>query len=413
MIYYIVYLENMKNIDEQLKIIRHGASEVIQEDDLIEKLKSNKKLVIKAGLDPTMPDMHLGHTVVLNKLKQFQDLGHEVVFLIGDYTASIGDPSGRDITRPPLDLATIKKNSQVFQKEIYKILSKDKTRVEFNSTWLGKFNGIDLINLASSYTVARMLERDDFDKRYKANKPISIHEFLYPLLQAYDSVHLKADIELGGTDQKFNLLLGRKLQEQNGISPQVCIMMPLLEGLDGIKKMSKSYDNYISISDKPNDIFGKVMSINDDLMWKYFDLLSALPLNEITTLKDSISKDNVNPRDIKLKLAEELVARFYSEKIGKECIDNFIDRFSNKQVTSDIPAELIKKAKNVEDIDIMTLLTKELKTFDSTSEVRRLIKQGAVKINDNPVNAIDYKCPNNKEFLLKVGKKIAYKVTIK
>ena len=403
----------MKNIDEQLKIIRHGASEIIQEDDLIEKLKSNKKLVIKAGLDPTMPDMHLGHTVVLNKLRQFQDLGHEVVFLIGDYTASIGDPSGRDITRPPVDSATIKKNSQVFQKEIYKILSKGKTRVEFNSKWLGKFNGIDLINLASSYTVARMLERDDFDKRYKANKPISIHEFLYPLLQAYDSVHLKADIELGGTDQKFNLLLGRKLQEQNGISPQVCIMMPLLEGLDGVKKMSKSYDNYISISDKPNDMFGKVMSINDNLMWKYFDLLSALPLDEITTLKDSVSKDNINPRDIKLKLAEELVARFYSENIGKECVDNFINRFSNNQVTSDISAELIKKAKNVENIDIMTLLTKELKTFDSTSEVRRLIKQGAVKINDNPINAIDHKCPNNKEFLLKIGKKIAYKVTIK
>tara|TARA_B100000768_G_scaffold114639_1_gene106122 strand:+ start:190 stop:1431 length:1242 start_codon:yes stop_codon:yes gene_type:complete len=413
MIYYIVYLENMKNIDEQLKIIRHGASEIIQEDDLIEKLKSNKKLVIKAGLDPTMPDMHLGHTVVLNKLKQFQDLGHDVVFLIGDYTASIGDPSGRDITRPSVDSATIKKNSRVFQKEIYKILSKDKTRIEFNSKWLGKFNGIDLINLASSYTVARMLERDDFDKRYKANKPISIHEFLYPLLQAYDSVHLKADIELGGTDQKFNLLLGRKLQEQKGISPQVCIMMPLLEGLDGIKKMSKSYDNYISISDKPNDMFGKVMSINDDLMWKYFDLLSALPLDEIATLKGSIDKNNANPRDIKLKLAEELVARFYSKNIGSECMDNFINRFSNKQVTNDILAELVKKAKNIENIDIMTLLTKELKTFDSTSEVRRLIKQGAVKINDNPINAIDYKCPNNEEFLLKVGKKIAYKVTIK
>ena len=403
----------MKNIDEQLKIIRHGASEIIQEDDLIEKLKSNKKLVIKAGLDPTMPDMHLGHTVVLNKLRQFQDLGHEVVFLIGDYTASIGDPSGRDITRPSVDSTTIKKNSQIFQKEIYKILLKGKTRVEFNSKWLGKFNGTDLINLASAYTVARMLERDDFDKRYKANKPISIHEFLYPLLQAYDSVHLKADIELGGTDQKFNLLLGRKLQEQNGISPQVCIMMPLLEGLDGIKKMSKSYDNYISISDEPNDMFGKVMSINDDLMWKYFDLLSALPLNEIIKLKDSVSKNNINPRDIKLKLAEELVARFYSENISSECTDNFINRFSNRQITSDISAELIKKAKNIENIDIMALLTKELKTFDSTSEVRRLIKQGAVKINDNPINAIDYKCPNNEEFLLKVGKKIAYKVTIK
>ena len=403
----------MKNIDEQLKIIRHGASEIIQEDDLIEKLKSNKKLVIKAGLDPTMPDMHLGHTVVLNKLRQFQDLGHEVVFLIGDYTASIGDPSGRDITRPPVDSTTIKKNSQIFQKEIYKILLKGKTRVEFNSKWLGKLNGIDLINLASSYTVARMLERDDFDKRYKANKPISIHEFLYPLLQAYDSIHLKADIELGGTDQKFNLLLGRKLQEQNGISPQVCIMMPLLEGLDGIKKMSKSYDNYISISDKPNDMFGKVMSINDDLMWKYFDLLSTLPLDEITTLKNFVNKDNANPRDIKLKLAEELVIRFYSESIGKECTDNFINRFSNRQVTSDISAELVKKAKNIENIDIMALLTKELKTFASTSEVRRLVKQGAIKINDNTINTIDHKCPNNEEFLLKIGKKIAYKVTIK
>ena len=403
----------MKNIDEQLKIIRHGASEIIQEDDLIEKLKSNKKLVIKAGLDPTMPDMHLGHTVVLNKLKQFQDLGHEVVFLIGDYTASIGDPSGRDITRPPLDLATIKKNSQVFQKEIYKILSKDKTRVEFNSKWLGKFNGIDLINLASSHTVARMLERDDFDKRYMANKPISIHEFLYPLLQGYDSVHLKADIELGGTDQKFNLLLGRKLQEQNGIKPQVCIMMPLLEGLDGIKKMSKSYDNYISISDEQNDMFGKVMSISDNLMWKYFDLLSSLPLNEIKSLKDSAARDNLNPRDIKLKLAQELVSRFYTKSIGEECTDNFINRFSKNKVTIDIPTELIRKKKGINNINIMTLLTKELKIFNSTSEVRRLIKQGAVKIDEDLIQTIDHKCPNDREFLLKVGKKIAHKVTIK
>jgi tyrosyl-tRNA synthetase len=413
MIYYIVYLENMKNIDEQLKIIRHGASEIIQEDDLIEKLKSQKKLVIKAGLDPTMPDMHLGHTVVLNKLKQFQDLGHEVVFLIGDYTASIGDPSGRDITRPPLDTATIEKNSKVFQKEIYKILSKDKTRIEFNSKWLGKFNGKDLINLASSYTVARMLERDDFDKRYKAKKPISIHEFLYPLLQAYDSVHLKADIELGGTDQKFNLLLGRKLQEQNGMSPQVCIMMPLLEGLDGVKKMSKSYDNYISISDEQNDMFGKVMSISDALMWKYFELLSALPLDEIKSLKDSADTDNANPRDIKLKLAEELVARFYSKNIGDECRKNFVNRFSKNEITSDIPIEVISKPKGIKDINIMSLLTNELKIFASTSEVRRLIKQGAVKIDGDSVESIDHKCPNNREFLLKVGKKIAHKVTIK
>ena len=354
----------MKNIDEQLKIIRHGASEIIQEDDLIEKLKSKKKLIIKAGLDPTMPDMHLGHTVVLNKLKQFQDLGHEVVFLIGDYTASIGDPSGRDITRPPLDSTTIKKNGHVFRKEIYKILSKDETRIEFNSKWLGKLSGKDLINLASSYTVARMLERDDFDKRYKSKKPISIHEFLYPLLQAYDSVHLKADIELGGTDQKFNLLLGRKLQEQNGIKPQVCIMMPLLEGLDGIKKMSKSYDNYISISDEQNDMFGKVMSISDDLMWKYFDLLSSSSLDEIKSLKDSSDRDDMNPRDIKLKLAQELVSRFYTKSVGEECADNFINRFSRNKITIDISTKLVNKQKGINNIDIMTLLIKELRIYN-------------------------------------------------
>ena len=258
-----------------------------------------------------------------------------------------------------------------------------------------------------------MLERDDFDKRYKAKKPISIHEFLYPLLQAYDSVHLKADIELGGTDQKFNLLLGRKLQEQNGIKPQVCIMMPLLEGLDGIKKMSKSYDNYISISDEQNDMFGKVMSVSDDLMWKYFNLLSFLPLDQIKSLKISSDKDNMNPRDIKLKLAEELVSRFYTKKIGEICTNNFINRFSKNEITSDISKEHISKPKGIEDIDIMTLLTKELKIFNSTSEVRRLIKQGAVKIDGDLIDAIDYKCPNDREFLLKVGKKIAHKVTIK
>ena len=228
-----------------------------------------------------MPDMHLGHTVVLNKLRQFQELGHDVVFLIGDYTAAIGDPSGRDITRPPVDKDIIKKNTKIYQKEIYKVLSKDKTRIEFNSKWLGKLSASDLIKIASSQTVARMLERDDFDQRYKSNKPISIHEFLYPLLQAYDSVQLKADVELGGTDQKFNLLLGRKLQEQNKMKPQTCITMPILEGLDGVKKMSKSYDNYISISDEPNEMFGKIMSISDELMWKYYDLLSSLSLSEI------------------------------------------------------------------------------------------------------------------------------------
>jgi len=402
----------MKNIDEQLEIIRYGTSEIIQEDELIKKLKSNKKLVVKAGLDPTMPDMHLGHTVVLNKLKQFQDLGHQVIFLIGDYTASIGDPSGRDITRPSVDLKAVKKNAKIFEKEIYKILSKKNTIIKFNSEWLGKFNGTDLINLAASQTVARMLERDDFDKRYKSNKPISIHEFIYPLLQAYDSVHLKADVELGGTDQKFNLLLGRKLQEQNNMKPQICITMPILEGLDGVKKMSKSYDNYISISDEPADIFGKIMSISDELMWKYLDLLSSLQPSEIVSIKKSVTQDNVNPRDIKLKLGEEIVGRFYGEKIGKDCSSNFVNRFSNKKLTDDIELKEIKKDTNIDTIDIITLLTKSLKAVSSTSEVRRLVKQNAIKVNGKTVNSIDFQCVNNTEFHIQVGKKIAFRVII-
>lgn len=402
----------MKNIDEQLEIIRYGTSEIIQEDDLIKKLKSNKKLVVKAGLDPTMPDMHLGHTVVLNKLKQFQDLGHQVIFLIGDYTASIGDPSGRDITRPSIDLKAVKKNAKIFEKEIYKILSKKDTIIKFNSQWLGKFNGIDLINLAASQTVARMLERDDFDKRYKSNKPISIHEFIYPLLQAYDSVHLKADVELGGTDQKFNLLLGRKLQEQHNIKPQVCITMPILEGLDGVKKMSKSYDNYISISDEPADMFGKIMSISDDLMWKYFDLLSSRKPSEIVSIKKSVIEDNLNPRDIKLKLGEEIVSRFYGKEIGKNCISNFVNRFSNNKITDDIELKEIKKDANTDKIDIVSLLTRSLKAISSSSEVRRLVKQNAIKINGKTINHIDFQCINNAEFLLQVGKKIAFRVII-
>ncbi len=402
----------MKKIDEQLEIIKYGSSEIIQEDELITKLKSNRKLVVKAGLDPTMPDMHLGHTVVLNKLKQFQDLGHQVVFLIGDYTASIGDPSGRDVTRPSIDLNAVKKNAKIFEKEIYKILSKKDTIIEFNSRWLGKLKASDLISLASSQTVARMLERDDFDKRYKSNKPISIHEFLYPLLQAYDSVHLKADVELGGTDQKFNLLLGRKLQEQNNMKPQICITMPILEGLDGVKKMSKSYDNYISISDNPGEMFGKIMSISDELMWKYFDLLSSLLPSEIKSIKDSVAKDEINPRDVKLNLGEELVARYYGEKVGKNCVENFINRFSNKKITDDIEQKKIKKTSNSSGINIVDLLTKSLRVIPSSSEVRRLVKQNAIKVDGVIIDSINYQCVNHEEFLLQVGKKIAFKVII-
>ena len=402
----------MKNIEDQLKVIKQGAAEIISEAELIEKLESKKRLIIKVGLDPTMPDMHLGHTVVINKLRQFQDLGHKVVFLIGDYTACIGDPSGRDATRPAVDQKTIKVNAKKFQKEIFKILNKDKTRVVFNSEWLGKLKGLDLIKLASHYTVARMLERDDFDKRFKIEKkPIAIHEFLYPLLQAKDSVELKADVELGGTDQKFNLLLGRKLQEDNKIKPQVCIMMPILEGLDGIKKMSKSLGNYISISDEPSDMFGKVMSINDDLMWRYYELLSYKNQDEINDLKIACSTDKINPKDVKVDLSYELVERFHGQKKAIEAKNNFIERFQNKNITNDIPTiEIQIKGK---ELTIINLLTKETHAVASTSDARRLISQNAVKIDSQPINSIEYNCCKHQKFLLQVGKKKAYKISLK
>jgi tyrosyl-tRNA synthetase len=402
----------MKNITEQLKVIKQGTAEIIQEAELIEKLKSKKKLIVKVGLDPTMPDMHLGHTVVINKLRQFQELGHKVVFLIGDYTACIGDPSGRDITRPAVDPKTIKQNAKKFQTEIFKILDKEKTQVSFNSEWLGKLKGLDLIELASHYTVARMLERDDFDKRFKVEKkPIAIHEFLYPLLQAKDSVELKADVELGGTDQKFNLLLGRKLQEDHNMKPQICIMMPILEGLDGIKKMSKSLDNYISISDEANDMFGKVMSISDDLMWRYYDLLSFQDIDKINLSHKACNNDEMNPRDVKIDLAYELVERFYGEKKANEAKDNFIGRFQNKDITKDIPdVEIDSEGAELKIID---LITHKLKAIASTSDVRRLISQNAIKIDTKPVVDINYDCNRHKKFLLQIGKKKAYKISIK
>tara|TARA_Y100000768_G_C23916655_1_gene652695 strand:+ start:21 stop:1229 length:1209 start_codon:yes stop_codon:yes gene_type:complete len=402
----------MKNIEDQLRLIKQGTAEIISEAELVEKLKSKKRLIIKVGLDPTMPDMHLGHTVVINKLRQFQELGHKVVFLIGDYTACIGDPSGRDATRPAVDTKTVKANAKKFQKEIFKILDKDKTQVVFNSEWLGKLKGLDLIELASHYTVARMLERDDFDKRFKVEKkPIAIHEFLYPLLQAKDSVQLKADVELGGTDQKFNLLLGRKLQEDNGMKPQACIMMPILEGLDGIKKMSKSLGNYIAISDDPSDMFGKVMSISDDLMWRYYELLSFKDHDDLKYYKKSCSRNELNPKELKIDLAYELVDRFHGNKKATKARNNFIERFQNKNITSDIPkVEIVMKGKILSIID---LLTKETGAVKSTSDARRLISQNAVKIDSNPVTSINYDCSQHKKFLLQVGKKKAYKISLK
>ena len=401
----------MKNIDNQLEIIKQGTAEIIQEAELVEKLKSKKPLKVKVGLDPTMPDMHLGHTVVINKLRQFQKLGHDVIFLIGDYTACIGDPSGRDVTRPAVDPKTIKENSKKFQKEIFKILDKEKTKVVFNSEWLGKLKGLDLIELASHYTVARMLERDDFDKRFKIEKkPISIHEFLYPLLQAQDSVELKADVELGGTDQKFNLLLGRKLQEDHDIKPQVCIMMPILEGLDGVKKMSKSLDNYISISDEPNNMFGKVMSISDDLMWRYYDLLSFKNYEDITLVKQMCSQDKLNPRDAKIDLAYELIERFHGFDKADKAKSNFISRFQNKKITDDIPLIELQTTGKLRIID---LIINNLKAVKSTSEVRRLIGQNAIKIDSKPITTIDYDCSTDSEFLLQIGKKKAYKISLR
>ena len=402
----------MKNIDDQLKVIKQGTAEIIQEAELIEKLKSKKQLVVKVGLDPTMPDMHLGHTVVINKLRQFQELGHQVIFLIGDYTACIGDPSGRDITRPAVDPKKIKENAKKFQKEIFKILNKEKTKVVFNSQWLGKLKGLDLIELASHYTVARMLERDDFDKRFKIEKkPIAIHEFLYPLLQARDSVELEADVELGGTDQKFNLLLGRKLQEDHKMKPQVCIMMPILEGLDGVKKMSKSLNNYISISDESNNMFGKVMSISDELMWRYYELLSFKDQDAVKILKKQCDQNKLNPRDVKIDLAYELIDRFHGQKKAEEAKNNFIGRFQNKNITDDIPNIEIKT--NGQTLRIIDLITKNIKAITSTSEVRRLITQNAIKIDSKPITSIDYDCAKKPKFLLQIGKKKAYKVSLK
>jgi tyrosyl-tRNA synthetase len=356
--------------------------------------------------------MHLGHTVVINKLRQFQELGHKVIFLIGDYTACIGDPSGRDITRPAVDSKTIKQNSKKFEKEIFKILDKEKTQVSFNSEWLGKLKGLDLIELASHYTVARMLERDDFDKRFKVEKkPIAIHEFLYPLLQAKDSVELKADVELGGTDQKFNLLLGRKLQEDHNMKPQICIMMPILEGLDGIKKMSKSLNNYISISDEASDMFGKVMSISDDLMWRYYELLSFQDLDKIQKSHKACNNNKMNPRDVKIDLAYELVERFHGKKKANEAKDNFIGRFQNKDITKDIP-DVVIHSKGSE-LKIIDLITQKLKAIASTSDVRRLISQNAIKIDTKPIVDINYDCSKHSKFLLQIGKKKAYKISIK
>ena len=365
----------MTDITGTLELIKRGTEEVLPEELLLKKLQRQKPLKIKAGFDPTAPDLHLGHTVLINKLRQFQELGHEVIFLIGDFTGMIGDPTGKSATRPPLTREAVLENAKTYEHQIFKILDPSKTTVLFNSSWMGEMSAVDLIQLAAKHTVARMLERDDFNKRYTSGQPIAIHEFLYPLIQGYDSVALKADVELGGTDQKFNLLVGRQLQEAHGQEPQVVITLPILEGLDGVQKMSKSLNNYIGITDAPADMFGKLMSISDDLMWRYFELLSFRPMSEIDAWRKGVEAGD-NPRDIKIRLAEELVERFHSREDAQMAHQAFVDRFRKGQMPDEMPEHALPAPEA--GYPIANLL-KDADLVKSTSEALRMIKQGAVR----------------------------------
>jgi tyrosyl-tRNA synthetase len=371
----------MSNIDAQIAELTRGTDEVLPEDGLAAKLKKGRPLVVKAGFDPTAPDLHIGHTVLINKMRQFQELGHEVVFLIGDFTGMIGDPSGKNATRPPLSPEEIKENATTYEAQIYKILDRDKTRIEFNSTWMGAMDAAGLVRLASHHTVARMLERDDFKKRYEGGQPISIHEFLYPIVQGYDSVALKADIELGGTDQKFNLLVGRQLQQDYGQEPQVVMTTPLLEGLDGVQKMSKSLGNYVGITEPPGEMFGKLMSISDDLMWRYFEVLSFRSLDDIQGLRARV-EDGMNPRDVKFELAMEIVARFHDDAAAAAAKQEFISRFREGAMPDDMPEITLEADGGT--LGIAHLL-KGAGLVSSTSEAFRMIKQGAVRIDGERV----------------------------
>ena len=384
-----------------IEILLRGIEEIIPKEEFLAKLKKNKTLRIKVGFDPTAPDLHLGHTVIINKMKLFQDMGHEVIFLIGDFTGSVGDPSGVNETRPVLSKSDLKKNSKTYQKQVFKILDPQKTEIRYNSEWMNKLEPSDFIKLASTQTVARMLERDDFDKRYKSQQPISIHEFLYPLLQGYDSAILKVDVELGGTDQKFNLLMGREVQKHYGLEQQSIMTLPLLEGLDGVKKMSKSLENYIAIEDKADDMFGKIMSISDELMWRYFDLLSFKDSAEINNLKKD-QKNGENPRNIKFILAQEIVERFHGEKKSKSALNEFLNRFQKGNIPTNIEDISLTLSK---DELILSRVLKDSKLTSSTSEALRMIKQGAVKIDGEKVLDSDHKITLNEEQIYQVGKK--------
>ncbi len=401
--------QNMALVEQQLAQIRRGAEEIIPEQELIEKLKLGRPLRVKAGFDPTAPDLHLGHTVLINKLRVFQQLGHEVIFLVGDFTARIGDPTGKNVTRKPLDEQQIRANAATYQQQVFKILDPELTRVVYNSEWLDALGAGGLIKLAARYNVARMLERDDFGKRYRSGQSIAIHEFLYPLVQGYDSVALEADIELGGTDQKFNLLVGRHLQQQQGQAPQVILTMPILEGLDGVKKMSKSLDNYIGVSDTPADMFGKVMSISDTLMWRYFELLSFQSLEQIETYQQQIA-DGSNPRDIKMELALELVDRFHGEGAGQAAREAFISQFRHGALPEEVPeVELEAPAKGL----ALANLLHNAGLTTSSSDSMRMVKQGAVRIDGQKVDNPKLIVEPGSDHIYQVGKRRVSRVTLK
>lgn len=381
--------------------IQRGAEEILLEDELIAKLKEGKPLRIKAGFDPTAPDLHLGHTVLINKLRTFQQLGHEVIFLIGDFTGMIGDPTGKNVTRKPLTKEDVLANAETYKEQVFKILDPAKTTIRFNSQWMEKLGAAGMIKLASNQTVARMLERDDFKKRYAGGQPIAIHEFLYPLVQGWDSVALEADVELGGTDQRFNLLMGRELQKSEGQRQQTVLMMPLLEGLDGVQKMSKSLGNYIGITDAPNDMFGKVMSISDDLMWRYYDLLSFIPKNEIEVIKQTVEA-GANPRDSKIDLAKELITRFHSEQDAEAAHQDFIQRFQKNVIPDEMPEfEYLLPSEGL----MIANVLKDAGLVNSTSDAMRMINQGAVKIDGEKVNNPKHQFTQPSQVVLQIGKR--------
>lgn len=398
----------MSSVTDALAIIKRGVDEIIGEQELTARLKSGKPLRVKLGMDPTAPDLHLGHTVVLTKLRQLQDLGHHVMFLIGDFTARIGDPTGKNTTRPPLTEQDINTNKKTYEKQVFKILDKKKTEIMFNSAWMQQKGTLFMLQLAARSTVARMLERDDFSKRFKSGQPIAIHEFMYPLLQGWDSVEMQADIELGGTDQRFNLLMGRELQKQEEQSPQSIIMLPLLEGTDGVKKMSKSADNYIGIDENPDEMFGKIMSISDELMWRYYDLLSLLPNEQIQQYKNDVQA-GANPRDYKIKFAEEIITRYHSATDADKATERFIARFQKGALPDDIPEITLNL--EAENLPIANLL-KDAGLVPSTSDGLRMIKQGAVKIDGEKISDKSLKVAKGTEHIYQVGKRRFAKVLL-